>query len=153
MFLFLYPINRYFETCLVDCLGLFERANNNFKRINDIIDARYREKGYSINWLMFSEEGDPESPDLSLLSSYLRIMKKDNLLVSGISFKEYIIQKKHPDPKIIFRQISKPRELVVGGFHQWDCVNKLARHAYLKGIPTLVDEDTTDMFFITTPRY
>ena len=152
MFLFLYPITRYFEACLVDCLRLFKGANNNFRRINDIIDARYRKRGYSVNWLMFSKERDLESPDLSLLSSYLRVMREDNLLVSGISFKEHTIQKKYPNLEVIFGQIPKLEKLVIGGFHQWDCVNKLAKYAYRKGIPTLVDEDTTDMFFITTYR-
>ncbi|MFC1697945.1 hypothetical protein ACFL1H_06405 [Nanoarchaeota archaeon] len=38
-------------------------------------------------------------------------------------------------------------KVVIGGFHQFDCVDKLAEFNYNLGIDTFVDEDTTELFF------
>jgi hypothetical protein len=125
-------------------------ANNNFRRINDIIDARYRRRDYKIFWLMFSKEDSPQEPDLSIVSNYIKINEEDFILAAGVSFDTHINEKKYPEPEFIFSQIPEITELIVGGFHQWDCVNKIAKHAYEKRIPVLVDEDTTELFFERT---
>lgn len=156
VFLFLYPINYYFDSCLVDYLKPFENANNNFRRINDIIDARYRQRGYKVFWLMFSKENNPQEPDLSTISSYIRIDEKDSIIACGVSFDVHVKKKEYPDPEFVFNQIPGITELVVGGFHQWDCVDKIAEYAcfgyppFEKDIPVIVDEDTTDYFFSRT---
>jgi hypothetical protein len=147
IFLFLYPISPYFDSCLIDHLKLNKNANNNFRRINDIIEVRYRQRGYKIFWVMFSKEDNLQEPDLSIVSNYITIDERDIVVAAGVSFNKHISDKKYPDPKFIFNQIPEITELIVGGFHQWDCVNKTAKHAYEKGIPVLVDEDTTELFF------
>ena len=151
-FIFLYPIKKYFDTCLVEHLGLSKDSNNNFRRINDIIDVRYRQKGYVIYWLMFGAAENPKKPDLSTVSNYVRILKEDTILAAGVSFKEHTAKEKYPDLEFILRQMPNLTELAVGGFHQWDCVNKLAKHAYQKGIPVFIDEDTTEEFFKRTSQ-
>ena len=147
VFIFLYPIWQYFDSCMVDHLRPSKTANNNFLRINDIIDARYRQRGYKIFWLMFSKEDKSSEPDMSIFSSYIRINEKDAIIACGVSFATHVEEKKYPKPEFIFSQMPGITELMVGGFHQWDCVNKIAKYAYEKAIPVLVDEDTTELFF------
>lgn len=149
-FIFLYPISHYFDSYLVNHLKPHETANNNFRRINDIIDTRYRQRGYKIFWVMFSKEDNLQESDLSIASIYIRIDEKDIIVAAGVSLNKHVTEKKYPDPEFIFSKIPEITELVVGGFHQWDCVNKIAQYAHEKGIPVLVDEDTTELFFERT---
>jgi len=153
-FLFLYPIRKYFEVWLKKHQRAFEENNYDQRRINDIINARYRQREYSIHWLLFSTDEDSKKPDLSMVSDYITICKEDTIIVAGISARDYFGESslglKNPDPSFILAQIPNLTKLVLGGFHQWDCVNKLAECAYQKGIPVFVDEDTTELFFATT---
>jgi len=152
-FIFLYPISPYFDNCLVDHLRPSKNANNNFRRINDIIEARYRQKGYKIFWLIFSKENNPWEPDLSLVSDYIYIDKEDEIIAVGISFNKYTSEYAYPDHDFIFNQMPEISEAVIGGFHQWDCVNKIAKYFYEKRMPVLVDEDTTELFFVRTVAF
>ncbi len=52
----------------------------------------------------------------------------------------------YPNQDYILNQLGFPTRLVVAGFHAWDCVEKLARRAYERGISTLIDEDLTEFF-------
>ncbi|MGM5488181.1 MAG: hypothetical protein ACQESG_04495 [Nanobdellota archaeon] len=36
--------------------------------------------------------------------------------------------------------------LRLGGFHLWDCVERVAKRAYNRGLDVLVDEDLTELF-------
>ena len=153
-FLFLYPIKEYFEVCLETHQRAFERNNYDPRRINDIINARYRQRGYSIHWLLFSTDEDSKKPDLSIASDYITICEEDTILTAGISaidyFRESSLGLKNPDSAFILAQMPDLTELVLGGFHQLDCVDKLAEYVYQKGIPIFVDEDTTELFFART---
>ncbi len=149
-FLFLYPVNEYFEICLQQCQRDFTKNHYNHERINDIIDARYRQKGYAIHWLLFSAAGDSKKPDLSTISNCIKTSKKDIFLTAGVSFEEHAKGKKYPDPAFILAQIPNLTELALGGFHQWDCVDRLAEYAHQNNMPTFVDEDTTELFFVRT---
>ena len=146
-FVFLYPIKHYFDEYLVDHLKVSGKANNNFGRINDIIDVRYRQKDYNIWWVMFSKEDGSREPDLAIASNCIRMRPGDKVIASGISLKTHTEEFKYPDPEFILGQIPDLTGIVIGGFHQWDCVNKLASYAYHKGLLTIVDEDTTETFF------
>ena len=99
---------------------------------------------------MFSKEDGSKDYDLSIASRYIRRQEGDRIIASGISFKTHTEKFEYPDPEFVLKQIPSLGILVVGGFHQWDCVDKLAEHAFRKGIPTFVDEDTTETFFERT---
>lgn len=147
-YLFLYPIKEYFDYLIKNWYN--DELSKSVKKpeyLNDIIDARYRNEGYLINWLLFSSVENPLKPDLSIISPIIKIHRKDEILVAGISFEEHIKNKKYPDPNYILNQINDVTRLVLGGFHQNDCVDKLAEATYQKGIDTFVDEDTTELFF------
>lgn len=151
-FLFLYPVTPFLDYCL----RLGTRENRRYHladalcdRFNDIIEARYRQRGFSVNWLMFSQDDQAQNPDLTLKAEEIAFNNEDRILTSGVSFKRLVEDKQYPDFEYILSQLPEPVDrLVVGGFHQWDCVDMLAAEAYKRGIPTIVDEDTTDVYFV-----
>lgn len=58
-------------------------------RFNKIIDARYRQKGYRVYWLLFGMEGNPGKPDTSMLDTRIKILKKDRIISLGVSFDDF----------------------------------------------------------------
>ncbi len=152
IFLFLYPINEYFNHCIKESQRIFERNGYDIKRISEIIETRYRKNEYVIYWLMFCSKNNKDKPDLSRIAeNIITIAKDDKIIQSDISFENHINKKIYPNPAFIFSQIPENiKHLVLGGFHQGDCVEKLAEYAYAKGIDVFVDEDTTELFFART---
>ena len=143
-FLFLYPINEYFKSSI----SLSRNPDPQPSKINKIIDSRYRQNGFRIFWVMFADPSDLEKPDLSRLSKHIKPAERDRFISCGITFENHINNKKYPNPKFIFVQLPRGiKGLVVSGFHQGDCVNKVARAAYRIGAPTFVEEDATELFF------
>ena len=145
-YLFLYPVQEYFSS-MMDFIRSFEREGHKPSELIELIDARYRNQGYGINWLLFSQEGNAEKPDLSLVPDYVNIRQEDGILVAGISFKRHCEEKRYPNPEYVLNQLPCHKRLVIGGFHQWDCVDKVAETSHPRGIDTFVDEDTTELFF------
>lgn len=152
VFLFLYPIQEYVDACIQN-FRFFEYYGCRPDRLNDIITARYRSKGYRVYWLFFSEPNKPELADLSRTSGHIRIEDEDGLIACGLSFEEHVARKVYPDINQILSCLPDDLErLVVGGFHQSDCVDKVAAAVYHQGTPTFVDEDTTEFFFRASRR-
>ncbi len=90
------------------------------------------------------------------MSKDIFISKQDTVIANNVPFNSFYnsIGNKRPDLALIFKQIpEKITNLVLGGFHQWDCVDSLAEYAYAKKIPVVVDEDTTEVFFDRTIKY
>ncbi|MEK7598213.1 MAG: hypothetical protein AAB487_00575 [Patescibacteria group bacterium] len=142
-FLFLYPIRAYID----QELPAFNRQLI-LERLNAIINARYRQNGYQIYWLLFGAEHNPEEPDFALLEPRIKIHDADRVISAGLSLKRHR-RRIYPSPKKILSRLDLASELVVGGFHQDDCVKRIARQAYNNGLKVFVDEDTTDQYFIT----
>lgn len=142
----MYPIKDYLESFA------WRKCNRRtlIARLNKIINARYRQKGYLIYWLLFGTGGNPEKPDTSMLDTRIKILKKDRIISVGVSFNDFEGMLKryiYPDPEQILCQLEEEGELVLGGFHQECCVKEFASYVYRKGIGVSVDEDTTDQFF------
>ena len=118
-----------------------------------IIDARYRERGYRICWLLFGTEDSPEKADMAKLEKDIVIIHpEDSILSCGVSLRRHKQEKIYPDPEFIFAQLP-PRidTLIIGGFHFADCVGRVAAVAYRKRYGYVwVDEDVTDYFFTYT---
>jgi len=143
-YLFLYPVREYFEA-----LGWGEHYcnPNAISNLMNIIDARYRNQEYGINWLLFSQNADNSLPDLDHVPEEIGIQRNDRLIVAGVSFDEHTTNLVYPGPNYILNQLDPHLRLVLGGFHQDDCVNKVAAVSYRRGVDTFVDEDTTHLGF------
>jgi hypothetical protein len=117
-------------------------------RLSEIIEGRYRRRGFKIVWLLFGREGQEAIPETERMSEIFATRNEDLLISSRVSFHAHTSQNLYPQLKPIFDRLPKPlEEVVVGGFHQWDCVDKTAGYIWKQGIPCRVDEDTTELFF------
>jgi hypothetical protein len=145
-YLFLFPIQKYVDACLEKGCG-FVRNGHRVSELTDVIDARYRVNDYEINWLFFSDNDDSSKPDLSCIANGIVIPPEDRKLVAGVSFERHVNKKIYADCNFVLDQLPFHRRLVLGGFHQFDCVDKVAKVSYERGIDTFVDEDTTELFF------
>ncbi|MFQ5532030.1 MAG: hypothetical protein ACE5ES_05435, partial [Candidatus Nanoarchaeia archaeon] len=107
--------------------------------LNGCINARYRKKGFGINYVIFDD---------SEVSDIIKLRKEDRVIRAGISEDAHYIDGEYPNEGYILNQLklNGRSELVVGGFHVTDCVDKLAEKAYERGIDVLVDEDLTNYF-------
>jgi hypothetical protein len=147
-YLFLYPQREYVD---------FEWENHKDRMdgttpayLNDLIDARYRQQGFIINWLLFDEDDEPGKPASGSVSPWLQIRQGDRVLAAGVTFRIHQNCHQYATPKPILEGLPGIDRLVIGGFHQNSCVDQFAKAAHKKRIPTHVDEDTTDQYFTTT---
>ncbi len=142
-FIFLYPQQEIFEQKINVKLSEQEKVKFNYsKKLNSCIHYRYRLNGFSIVYALLDD---------SSVSDIIQLKPKDKIIYVGMDSKTHRTKKingKYPYPNqdFILNQILPVDTLVVGGFHMWDCVEKLARRAHKKGINVLVDEDLTDFF-------
>jgi len=112
----------------------------------NLVSRRYPD--FQLVYIMFSEDGNPENPDMSQLWQGISIREQDIVGACGVSFKEHCGKKIYPDPERSISFCPCPIDkLIVVGFHFWDCVEKIAKHAHEQGIDVLVDDDLTEFFF------
>lgn len=145
-FVFLYPIQEYLNECIGREVIRSREGWDLCQKFNEIIEARYRQRSFGVNWVMFSNSNN--LPDFSIKANEITIKPTDRILVSGVPFSIHRAFAIYPEPIDILAQLPQGVErLVIGGFHQYDCVDKLGKVAYEQGIPTIIDEDTTEIFF------
>ncbi len=111
-------------------------------QLNACIDARYRQKDFGINYAVF--DGSP-------VSDVIRLQRSDKIIQVGMNFETHTTTQAngefpYPDPDYVLNQIPETNVLRIAGFHMWDCVEKIAKRAYERGLDTLVDEDLTEFF-------
>lgn len=113
----------------------------------NIIQHRYSD--FQIVRIFFSDPEDMTKPDLSQQWEEFLPQSNDVVGACGVDFKTHRREKKYPNPADVLSWCSEPiEELVVGGFHFGDCVDKVARYAHEQGIKVQVDEDLTHLFFM-----
>ncbi len=139
-FLFLYPIKEYFLSCL--SYHPAREIDKHLEVFNELIEFRYRYDNFEINWLMFGRE----ECDWSDVPSNLDIRESDRKLYSGITFSE-MCNYKYPDESKILEILPLHKNLVLGGFHIYDCVDRFAKKSYESGVESRVDEDLTNLGF------
>lgn len=165
IFLFLFPIHAYVnpEPFLGICSD-YEKLlaqGDDPGRINALIHARYRERDYKVTWVLFSKPEMREEPDVRLVSQLFTLsdtpslfalsFDEDVVITCGVTFKEHFRDRWYPNPTHILSQLPGPIEhLVVGGFHLWNEIDKVAEHAHARGLNVFVDEDCTERFFSRT---
>ena len=122
--LFLFPVSFYFDR---------DKTYKYADLLSKMIDARYRKKGYSIYYLVFSNEN----------IAYLEKHKDDRVIKSDVR----LIDECHipyTSNDLIQKHLGTVDELVVCGFHERDCVRKVAKHFSSIGVDTLVDIELTN---------
>ncbi len=112
------------------------------KALNECIDIRYRQNGFEIVYALL--DGEPRS---QIITPY----PQDRIIDVGMDARTHGTRKPdgtypYPDQNYILNQLGTLNHLRIGGFHIWDCVEKLAKRAHERGINVLVDEDLTQLF-------
>lgn len=132
----MYPINYYVERDAKVGLRLnewwynqaLELGNGQFRQrfrfLHRLKLNQYRKKGFTVNWVYFGKENNPEIPDTDAHSDIFKLYPQDNQISAGITYHE-LGRYKYPDEKKIIKKAGEPLELVVGGFHENDCVSKI----------------------------
>lgn len=81
------------------------------------------------------------------VSDVLNPNSNDNIFEVPIDFKTHCSQKKYPNSDFLLDSlVGSTTHLRVCGYHLWDCVDRVAERAYNRGIHVLVDEDLTELF-------
>lgn len=144
-FVFLYPIQEYFNREMAEAAVREDRAalRKKYKLLlNRCIDIRYRQKGFTVNYVVF---------DGHEISDIILLQKTDRIISAGMDFKTHTTLGKdnnfpYSDANYMLNQLGNIKLIRIAGFHMWDCVDKFAKAAYDRGLDTLVDEDLTDFF-------
>lgn len=102
----------------------------------------YRNNGFEINWVYFGKEGNLKDPDTEPHSDIFTICPQDNQISAKITYED-LRKRIYPNEKELIRKIGNPSELIVGGFHEDDCVKRI-ESAHPKGN---IDELLTEKFF------
>lgn len=140
-FLFLYPIKVYVHAVVYPAL-----TPESKQFLTKVMHRRYRANGFRVYWLAFSKDQNRDVPDRKQIEDGLfSVEPEDQVLNAGITLAE-LINGQYADPRHIGNQLSdNTTKIVIGGFHQWDCVDKMAAYFWSAGLETIVDEDLTDV--------
>lgn len=146
--LILYPIQPYADSLIGN--EELPAVKIKFAQIyQDLIEKRYPD--YRKIYVLFSTSDNSENADLSQLWQGLLLNGTDIIGSCGITFERHCKDYLYPKQKRIIDLCPQPvDELVIGGFHLWDCVDKTAKWAHRHGINVLVDEDLTELFFYSS---
>lgn len=127
--------------------GIIRRRYRTYRKkyltaLNRAIDERYRKKGFDIFFALL---------DSSPISEIIRLDSSDRIIEVGMDAKTHKTKRAdgtypYPDNNYIIDQLGDISILSVGGFHLWDCVEKLAIAAHERGLRTLIDDDLTNYF-------
>ena len=135
-FVFLYPVQEYFDR------DMWALEESDKERLNRCIDLRYRQKNCDIIYYNFNGHS---------ISNIIEVRPTDKIRYVGLTFEEHTTPDTkgnflYPDLEYMISQLSDTQTLVIGGFHLFDCVDKLAQKAFESGLHILVDEELTDYF-------
>jgi hypothetical protein len=146
-FVFLYPIPEIINFEIENHGWSEKRGIEFFKKkykrvLNACIDTRYRKKDYKINYAIFDDTS---------VSDIINLQSSDTIIKVGLDFKTHTTKQSngeypYPNQDYILNQLGEISTIRIAGFHMWDCVERLAKRAYERGLNTLVDEDLTEFF-------
>jgi hypothetical protein len=147
--LILYPIQPYADSLTFKKKGGLPEANERYAEIyQELVRKRYPD--FQMVYVMFSVPGDLDQPDMSQLWKGFSVNEKDIIGACGVTFKDHCGKHIYPKTsKILGLCPCSTEELVVGGFHLWDCVDKVAKYAHEQDFNVVVDEDLTELFFFS----
>ncbi len=123
-----------------------EEFDRRFRLINELIDE-YREGGFAVNWALFGQREDVSVCDESRISPIFDIKSGDRKLSVEISYFDHTRNHVYPNGLEVVRGMGEMEELVVGGFHESDCVPRIVEVARKLGIKASSDWAITDRFF------
>ncbi len=119
-----------------------------FRLINKLIEE-YRGQDHRVYWGVFSDPKNKSKVGPKSISDIFEVREEDKTLPVGVTAEELIHDYKYPNEQYILNQMPNLSSLVLGGFHETDCVSRIAVQAGKIGIPTKIDRFLTEHFFWT----
>ncbi len=153
-FVYLYPIKAYINQEIKQNSWYKNKSEKEeyitrVKDLNQIIDVKYRRKGYRIVYLNYkNEEGELDN---SLLSEYLIFQPSDVFLDVGITCDD-MRNECYPNEKLLIKKLLPIDELIVAGFHRHDCVARFNNAALSMGINSEIESTLTEDYFFFISR-
>jgi len=124
------------EKLFSDLLNLNRTAfRQRFRMLNRLRINQYRKAGFEVNWVYFGREEDKSVPDERTHSEIFTVFSQDKKISTGLAYVD-LRNRIYPDSFELVRKSGNPEKLVVGGFHESDCVARLA----------CVSNSSTDIF-------
>lgn len=105
------------------------------KKLNCLIQERYRTNGFSINYFVYN--GDE-------ISEIIDLHKEDRIFEVGVSWETHSLKNIYPNNNQLINSLGEITQLAIGGFYWSDCVKKLFESAKNRNINCFIDEDLTD---------
>ena len=100
-------------------------------------------------------ENNLSLPDTSLLTYRIKLLS-DDVVISDFNSYKSLSQYNYPDWDRVVEEVKdrmKPHgRIIVGGFACRDCVKDFAMACDSSGLPTFLDELTTDLYYDTWPH-
>lgn len=149
VFLYLYPIEKY-QRVLMCSDKYYENHDleNPIIVMNECIKKRYKDNGYEVLIANY-----PDEKVYGISSDNIdRIINVDVIFSEASGYREDGSEKpleevKYPSEKYLFEQIGEIDEIVIGGFHEADCVRRVAEYFLKNGVDTMVDLELTDFLY------
>lgn len=149
VFLFLYPIEEYQRMFMhSDKYYAIRDLENPIIVLNECIERRYKDNGYEV---IVANYPDKEIYGISK-SNIDKIINTDVSFKDASGYREDGSEKtleevKYPSEQYLLEQIGDADEIIIGGFHLGDCVNRVAEHFHKNNINTMIDIELTDFLF------
>lgn len=153
LLVFMFPAKEFFDKEVGWRSERFKKEGYSFERLNEIIEARYRQNDWQIIWVLFKDHDSNENASVPKLIS---INENDLVLTADITLKEHLEKGLYPNLFFVFKGLSgKDFDwVVIGGFHYGDCVFKAFDHFNTQpGIEAFIDMEVTNRFFGLTTSY
>jgi hypothetical protein len=139
----MYPIQHYFDRETNWPYNQSE-ARMAVEYYNSLLYTRY----FNFEKIFVTFDDENGLPDKSLFWKGLRI-DPDVLVISAtIKFDDLDTHCIYPNPANIIKQIPDVIDnIVVSGFHYWDCVDRVANYLYKNSYDVQSDPDLSEFFF------
>ena len=120
------------------------RILKRFKLVNNLLDV-YRENG-KVYWLCFARGRNKSLPKSGDISSLYEVHPRDEILSAGVTYEELNFQRPavYPDAQFVLGSIPHLDELMLGGFHEDDCVRRFHLAACNAGVKCQIDSWLTE---------
>lgn len=145
VFIYLYPIKEYTEMFLS---STEKNTKIPLSILDECIDKRYRENGYQVIFALYPDKnifGITRKPEDKIIYTDVLFEEASAIDFNGQLKKNF--KPKLPNDITLLRKIGFVDKLVIGGYHNNSCVERLGETALSLGIDTLIDVDMTDLFF------
>ena len=142
IFLYMYPIKENVRSCFASS-GFYNEISP-YKVLNECIQKRYKDKGYSVLCVVYKDKEDVYGIKKEIIDQTISLDIDYN---EEYSYDKSNYKEKCNNARNIIQKLGEDiEEVVVGGYYAMDMVSITTQAAVDAGINAIVDLDLTDYF-------